>query len=148
MTVKQMRKALQSRIEQAQKTIKQPDSLTRVIAAKMHAGKLSEAHAQLIMQRNLREAQGRYIWGTDPKLRTVSTFRMTTEQAQDIMHNIQCPVLFIKGDSGFVRIAEQYAHRKSWLACEHRLLTLTGNHYVHMQAPKELLTEIAAFVGR
>ena len=142
MTVQQMRKAMHSRIEQAQKTIKQPDSLSRVLNAKMKAGKISQEHAEMIMLRNLREEQERYVWGTDPKLRTVSTFRMTQDQAKDIMQNIRCPILFIKGDSGFVRIAEQYAERSHWLTTRHKLVTLSGNHYVHMQAPQDLLAAI------
>ncbi len=146
MTVQQMRRAFRSRIEQAQKTIKQPDSLSRVLSAKMHAGKLSEEHATMIMRRNLRETEGRYVWGTDPKLRTVSTFRMTVAQAKDIMQNIRCPILFIKGDSGFVRISEQYAQRTKWLKTQHSLTTLPGNHYVHMQAPHQLLLAIQNFV--
>ena len=146
MTVQQMRKAMHSRIEQAQKTIKQPDSLSRILNAKMKAGKISEEHAEMIMLRNLREAQGRFVWGTDPKLRTVSTFRMTQDQAKDIMQNIRCPILFIKGDNGFVRIAEQYAERSPWLTTRHKLVTLSGNHYVHMQVPQDLLAAIKEYL--
>jgi pimeloyl-ACP methyl ester carboxylesterase len=145
-TVQQMRKALRSRIEQAQKTIKQPDSLPSVINAKMKVGKVSEEHAKMIMLRNLREDQGNYLWGTDPKLRTISTFRMTSDQAKDIMRQIRCPILFIKGDVGFVRIAEQFSKRSDWLTSKYELLTLSGNHYVHMQAPRDLLTAIYGFL--
>lgn len=139
-TVSQMQKALDARIAKVNKTVTQPTSLERLYQAKMQAGKLTYEHAKCLVDRNVtKDSNGNPMWRTDPRLRMPSTFRMTPEQAQDIMMHIRCPVTFIRGDQGFTRIPEQYGQRQTWLSVPNEMHVLQGNHYVHMQQPKQIL---------
>lgn len=144
-TVKQMRASIESRITAASKSPKQPKSYQHVLQARMQISQISLAHTDLIMRRNLVFRTASAVvssacdWGTDSRLRTVSTLRFTDEQAQDIIQHIQCPVLLVVAQDGFERVKAQAQSRHDWFR---QLTTIEapGNHYVHMQYP-QLITQ-------
>lgn len=149
-TVQQMRASIDSRISAAQKTPKHPKSYEHVLHARMQVSQLSLAHTDLIMRRNLvfcssvPQITSHCEWGTDSRLRTVSTVRFTEEQAKDIISHIQCPVIIVVAQDGFDRVRTHAQTRADWFKQQTTIQTL-GNHYAHMQYPQliaQILTQL------
>jgi pimeloyl-ACP methyl ester carboxylesterase len=145
-TVKQMRASIDSRITAASKSPKHPKSFQHVLQARMQVSQLSLAHTDLIMRRNLvfrcalPEVSSGCEWGTDSRLRTLSTLRFTEEQVHNIIQNIQCPVVMVVAQDGFERVRTQAQTRSAWFK-QLTVIESPGNHYVHMQYP-QLITQM------
>lgn len=142
-TVTQMRTSIDSRISASQKLPKQPKDYQAVLQARMKVSDISVSHADMLMRRNLRFHQpsneitvdASCQWGTDSRLRTVSTLRFTEGQAQNIIEHIMCPVTMIVADEGFERVKIQAKARADWFN-QVNIIHTPGNHYMHMQYPQ------------
>ncbi len=142
-TVSQLRTSITSRINAAQKQPKQPSHYQAVLTARMQVSDISLAHADLIMRNNLRFAteqpsiKDACTWGTDSRLRTISTCRFLPEQVRNIVQHIIAPVTMLIGDAGFERVKEQANERIAWFN-QLSIIETPGNHYLHMQYPQVL----------
>lgn len=142
-TVTQMRTSIESRISASQKLPKQPKNYQAVLQARMQVSDISISHADMLMRRNLRFHQpsneitvdAPCQWGTDSRLRTVSTLRFTEGQVQNIIEHIMCPVTMIVADEGFDRVKIQAKARADWFN-QLNIIHTPGNHYMHMQYPQ------------
>jgi pimeloyl-ACP methyl ester carboxylesterase len=147
-TVTQMRTSIESRMAATQKSPKQPAHYEAVLQARMKVSDLSIAHADMLMRRNLRfdvpsdevTVEAACRWGTDSRLRTVSTLRFTHAQAQNIIEHIVCPVTMLIAEHGFERVKQQAKERAEWFRTLN-VIHAPGNHYVHMQYP-QLIADI------
>lgn len=143
-SVFQLRDSMLSRVS-ANKPIKPPGSLKRLVEARMKVSNMSEANAELIMRRNTESLAHGLQWRTDKRLRTKSPMRLTENQAADVLKNIQCPVHLVLGDKGFDKI-------KNMLSVRQRLIqnfsytTESGGHHVHMDSPEQVAKSILRFV--
>ncbi len=135
-TAKQLRESMISRLN-ANKAVKQPESMAQLVAARMRISDLSAIQCETILSRNTKSENGKLYWRTDKRLRTKSSIRLTPNQALDILEHIQCPYSLILGDKGFVKVKRLFKHRKSLIK---RLLhtEIKGGHHVHMESPKEV----------
>lgn len=147
-TVTQMRASIESRVAAAHKTPKQPTHYHAVLQARMKVSDISLSHADMLMRRNLRfnmptheiTVDAACKWGTDNRLRTVSTLRFTDAQAQNIIEHIECPVTMLVADEGFERVKQQAQQRADWFKAL-TVIHAPGNHYMHMQYP-QLIADI------
>jgi pimeloyl-ACP methyl ester carboxylesterase len=152
-TVKQMRASIDSRITAASKSPKHPKSFQHVLQARMQVSQLSLAHTDLIMRRNLvfrcalPEVSSGCEWGTDSRLRTLSTLRFTEEQVHNIIQNIQCPVVIVVAQDGFERVRTQAQTRSAWFK-QLTVIESPGNHYVHMQYPQLITQMLTALLSQ
>ncbi|WP_057830642.1 alpha/beta fold hydrolase [Colwellia sp. TT2012] len=154
-TTKQLRQGILSRV----KSVKSNRTFTEaaVVKARMQVSDLKVAHAKLIVQRSLievkdqsgnisavGEASALYRWRSDPRLRTVSPYRLSLAQGQQLFSDIKCPLQLIYGDKGMDMVAIGLARFSSGM---NNLITtkLSGGHHVHMEQTEELAHLLSNF---
>lgn len=140
----QLRKSIESRIASSQKVPKHPDSLSSAVKARMMAGKMDITSAELLMQRNISDSDESLQWRTDPRLRTISSLRLTEEQACAFIANVPCPWLIILGSEGFEKLKVNVDKRQH-LAQKLAIATCPGGHHLHMDNPEPVAQKIISF---
>lgn len=135
-TAIQLRESMISR-QMAGKAIKQPESMASIVAARLRVSDMSAAHAELILSRNTEYKSGKLYWRTDKRLRTKSPIRLTSNQAMDLIENIQCPYRVILGSRGFTKVKRLFRHRQQWFKKLH-YIQVDGGHHAHMESPREV----------
>lgn len=141
----QLRKSIESRITSAAKTPRHPDSLSSAVKARMMAGKMKEASAEMLMQRNTQQTGDELKWRTDHRLRTISSLRLTEEQANAFIANVSCPWLTILGEDGFEKLKVNVEKRRD-LAQKLEVATCPGGHHLHMDQPQSVAQKIIRFL--
>ena len=154
-TTEQLRQGVLSRV----KLVKPTRTFSEDIAvkARLHVSDLKVDHAKLIVQRSLIEVKGQsssisavdkasvlYRWRSDPRLRTVSPYRLSLAQGQQLFSDINCPLQLVYGDKGMDMVATGLDHFSS---CVSHLTTnkLAGGHHVHMEQTEELVHLLSNF---
>jgi pimeloyl-ACP methyl ester carboxylesterase len=141
----QLRESIESRINLQARTAKHPESFENAVRARALAGDLTSQAAEILVNRNLYEQDGELKWRTDRRLRTISSLRVTDDQAISFMQNITCPTLAIRGDSGYKMMREKMQERADWLP-ELSIIECKGGHHLHMDNPKEVAKHINRFL--
>lgn len=137
-TISQIRGSIESRIAANGKPIKQPNDFASVVQARRRVSDLCEMNAETILRRNVRELDnGDLEWTTDKRLRTQSSIRLTSLQAENIVKSILCPIYVVLGESGFEKVKKLMKERQG-LFQNLQLTSLKGGHHVHMESVKEL----------
>ena len=157
-TTEQLRKGILSRV----KSVKSSRSFTEetAIKARLNVSDLNTEHAKLIVQRSLIEVETKsessinrddksilYRWRSDPRLRTVSLYRLSLAQAQQLFSDIKCPLQLIYGDEGMEMVTTGLEH----FSCGDDNLTTTklvGGHHVHMEQTQELSSLLSHFFSK
>ncbi len=141
----QIRDSILSREKALHSKVKHPKDLTSVVRARMLAGNLNAEHAELLVTRNLVRVQENWQWRSDPRLRTLSSLRLTDPQAENIVANIDSPTKLILGENGFEKIVRLVEQRKN-LFKDITLATVPGGHHCHMEFPQETAALIDSFL--
>jgi pimeloyl-ACP methyl ester carboxylesterase len=157
-TTKQLRKGLLSRV----KSVKSNRTFTEEMAvkARLHVSDLTDEHAQLIVHRSLTEvtpeqasteagnnASALYRWRSDPRLRTLSPYRLSLVQAQQLFSDIKCPLQLIYGDTGMEMVATGLENFSS--TTDNLTMTkLAGGHHVHMEKTEECSSLLSQFFSK
>ncbi|WP_438863543.1 alpha/beta fold hydrolase [Neptunicella sp.] len=141
----QLKRSIISRIEIEHKVARHPATIRQAVQARKVAGDLSLDAARLLVSRNLDDSSGELRWRTDRRLRTVSSLRMTDEQAQAFMQAIKVPMLLILGQNGFEKLKVNFQHRQQWVADLHSS-TCPGGHHLHMDHPFAVAEKIKTFL--
>jgi len=141
-SIEQLRKAIISRIDANEKSIRHPKDLNSIVQARQKISDLSAENAMIILHRNITfdEQSAAIEWSTDKRLRTISSLRLTQTQAESLMQGIQCPIHFVLGSRGFNKVNDLIAQRKA-LFKDAKLTVLDGGHHVHMEA-ENVISEI------
>ena len=123
------------------------NSIDDAVAIRMKAVTMTEPAARLIVERQLKKTQHGLQWSFDRKLKSASPSYFTEAQVQSILKAIDCPVLCVIAENGYL-IKHKYLQQRA--ACVKNLTqaTLSGNHYLHMDTPAPLATQINEFLGR
>lgn len=146
-TAQQMRESVLSRHEKSRNRLRTVD-LETAVQARCKVSDTKEEDARKIIQRNLtQDAGGHCFWSSDPRLRTRSTVRLTEGQAENIMRQIDCPVLFTSARASFKQVDSVYAQRKQWFK-QSECVAFEGGHHVHMEKPDEIGPVIREFVDQ
>ena len=119
-------------------------------AASIRASKtdLSESNCQYILRRNItNNAEGEQVWGSDSRLITPSLLRLTEQQVENILRNIQCPMLVIGASNSFKNLPEAYQQRKHWIG-DAAFHVLQGGHHIHLERIDETVAIIGEFVSK
>ncbi len=116
------------------------------INTRLRSAKMNTNAARLIIDRQLAEFDDGWRWRFDPKLRVSTAHRLTEEHVRAVNESIQCPVLTIIAKDGFLTSREQTASRMK-LIKDHRSVTLTGHHHLHMDTPEPVAAAINQFLG-
>ncbi|MBF7072503.1 alpha/beta hydrolase [Glaciecola sp. MH2013] len=137
-SIEQIRQSILSRLQADDKEIKQPEDLESIIRARQKVSDLSFDNAKVILSRNTQlDPSGQLIWSTDKRLRTKSTLRLTSGQAENIMSQLACLTHFVLGSNGFSKVSK-LLHQRSGLLKNYQVTELEGGHHVHMEACDEV----------
>lgn len=131
----QLREGFSSRFKQLGRQLPVYSDLQHLRHARAKAGAFSEALADLLLQRNLKEVPGGYSWRTDPKVRAVSPFRFSDEHVPPILSGIEAPMCTVLGEQGHQTLVDAVSHGRTHV----RQLTVQqvpGGHHCHMEYPK------------
>jgi len=143
----QLRKGLQSRLKTTQVIAKNtPRSFSKetAIKARLAVSDLTPDNANLLVSRSLVNLDKSYRWRSDPRLRTISPYRITKSQAQQLMADIHCAVLLIYGDKGMAMVQQgidEFSHRVKNLS----MTKVKGGHHVHMEQATTLVKSLSCF---
>lgn len=157
-TTNQLRKGVLSRV----KSVKSSRFFTEetAVKARLHVSDLNTEHARLIVKRSLVEIDTKldnkvncddaillYRWRSDPRLRTISLYRLSLVQAQQLFSDIKCPLQLIYGDEGMEMVTTGLEHFSS-ATSELTATKLVGGHHVHMEQTKELSSLLSHFFSK
>lgn len=148
---KQLRDGLLSR----QKGANNQRSFTEATAvkARLQVCDLQESHAKLIINRSIinqaSNKQGldnklQYCWRSDPRLRTISPYRLTMAQGQQLLSDIKCPLQLFYGDKGMSLVTKALATLSASLP-QLKVIKVSGGHHVHMEQPEKLSLSLESF---
>lgn len=140
-----LRKALDSRSEQANKPPPKDMPLATAVRARMMAGDITQQAAKLLVSRNLMQAENGYSWRSDNRLRTRSPIRMHTTQAESIIENILAPVMILLAKDGYQEIRQSFRRYQGYYQ---NLLSfqVEGGHHCHMEYPEQCAQFITKFL--
>lgn len=121
-------------------------SLDTAIKARMQVSDLGYVNAKLIVQRSLRQLheQSGFCWRSDPRVRTLSPYRMTLAQAKQLVADIKCSVLLLHGDKGMDMVAKASKDYGTLIECFTEV-ELSGGHHVHMEQSQQVVEELIKF---
>lgn len=120
-----------------------PDKQSAIIA-RTNAADFGSDIATLLVERGLMPAEHGYTWRSDQRLRNLSPVRLTEEQAQAILSNINAPVLSVMGTSGMEFALKSLTTRQS-LVRNLTTVHVNGGHHVHMEQPEQVAQAITKF---
>lgn len=142
----QFRDSIENRIAAELKVTKHPKNMEAAVTARLLAGKMNRESAELLMERNIQQTEQGLIWRTAPKLRTLSSLRLTDEQAIAFIKGVVCPWLTLLGTQGFEKLKTNFSKRNQYV--QHlQFEECEGGHHVHMDYPKQVAERIIAFLA-
>lgn len=140
-----VQKAVEDRTNHTRFESRVLDSIDAGVKARMRASKMSEPAARLIVERQLTEHEGGYVWRHDPKHRMASMIYLMEEQVCEVLRAIPCQTLIVTAENGNPQRRRETNHR---LTCIPHLthINVPGDHHMHMDDPKPTATAINAFL--
>ncbi len=127
------------------------------VKARLAVCDLQVQHAKMIVQRSLvsidpsqiaskhsSESAQLFRWRTDPRLRTISPYRLTLEQGLQLHRDIKCPVQLVYGDKGIDMVVKGLSLYSSSLT-DFTAIKLAGGHHVHMEKTQQLCNLLQNF---
>jgi pimeloyl-ACP methyl ester carboxylesterase len=109
--------------------------------------KVTEAAAEILARRSLREVPGGFQWQADQRLKGASELKFTAEHARAFVRRVTAPVLLaFAADSPFSSRPLYRETAKLFPRVE--VVTLPGGHHFHLEgAEREVAARIRAFLG-
>ncbi|WP_019615179.1 alpha/beta fold hydrolase [Psychromonas ossibalaenae] len=155
-TSRQLRQGLLSRLKganAAESNLKHKSAQKRrnhatiesAVNARIIVSGLDREYAQIIVKRGLRREESGYAWCTDQRLKMLSPYRLTTKQAEQLIGDIQCPVLLIYASQGLDMVSRALDHFASFFK-DLRCRQLPGGHHIHMEHPEHTAELIHSFI--
>ncbi|WP_282110300.1 alpha/beta hydrolase [Shewanella algicola] len=100
---------------------------------------------EMITARNMQLFEGKYAWRSDPRLKLDSLNRFTFEQVDGLMTISNTPTLFIAAQDGYKQLTLTEEHANTWFS-DIKMVTLTGDHHLHMGNANQVAETIGAFI--
>ncbi|GHG02679.1 alpha/beta fold hydrolase [Thalassotalea marina] len=144
-TTEQLREGMLSRVKLLDKKKPVHKTIDSAIQARMIVSDLNQPSAALLCQRGIVAVEGGYTWRADSRLRNVSPYRLTLDQAMQLVNDINVPVQLIYGDKGLKMVKnamELFLPKYKDIAIHQ----LSGGHHVHMEQADKTATLIKQFV--
>jgi pimeloyl-ACP methyl ester carboxylesterase len=105
----------------------------------------SKIAATEIVKRGLRKMGEVYEWTHDQRLKLPSPYRMTQDQLNQVLSDIQCPVLVIRAEPG-IALPESEWHQRLSHVKNCQWISLEGNHHIHIDQPDDVGAAIREFL--
>jgi len=149
-STEQLRQGMLSRLQINNKKVntevkyhQTPDS---AISARMAVSDLNYDDAKQVVLRGLIKAGMGYSWRSDARLRSISPYRLTLGQAEQLIKDIKVPVQLIYGDVGMDMVNKGLKHFGSMFQ-SFQSYKLSGGHHIHMEQAQESAELIASFIA-
>lgn len=156
-TTQQLRSAMDTRLKTNQVLDRnniRTFSKNAAIKARLGVSDLKEKDASLLIERSLLKIEGElnveqdqgFYWRSDSRLRTLSPYRLTLGQAEQLIKDIQCPVKLIYANKG-LKMIQEYLPLAKGLINNFSTEMLIGGHHIHMEQPDEVAKIIKVFLS-
>src|SRR5690606_21461994 len=123
----QLRRALDERDAFARRRpLRVFESIEEAMATRMRANDLSEAAARSIVTRGLVEADGGFVWSTDPRLTLASPQRYTEEQVRAMLGGIRARTLLVLADPPTSYLPSAMMDQRAAQVADIRVVRLAG----------------------
>ncbi|MFK7892311.1 MAG: alpha/beta fold hydrolase [Granulosicoccus sp.] len=120
-------------------------SKDEAVATRLRAAKMHKASASLIINRQVENTEGGYQWRFDARWRMASPQYLTEEQVLAILASLECPVLNVVAEDGYLTNRPETEGRLRSL--QHgESVVLSGNHHLHMDTPEPVAAAINRFL--
>lgn len=115
------------------------------LASRMKAATLLGSSARLIIDRQLQEAEDGYRWRFDSRWRMASVQYQTEEQVQAVLCAVDCPVLTVIADEGYLVGRPETEQRLNCMP-QRTEVALAGHHHLHMDTPEPVAAAVNQFL--
>jgi len=130
------------------------DKTTRIIPdletalnARLAASKMTRDAARLIVQRNLKEVEGGFVWRSDPRMMLPTHVRTDESFVRSWIRAIEADTLVVAADPAPIYFSpEQRDGRLSELK-RGKTEVIPGGHHLHMEQPDIVGKILLAFLG-
>lgn len=124
-----------------------PD-LETAVNARLAASNMTRDAARLIVQRNLQEVKGGFVWRSDPRMMLPTHVRTDESFIRSWIRAIEAQTLIIAADPAPVYFTpEQRTARLSDLK-DGQLVVIPGGHHLHMEQADAVGKVILDFLGK
>lgn len=120
-------------------------SMDVAIQARHQLTGLALPWCEMITTRNMRLVNEKWAWRSDPRLKLDSLNRFTFEQVDGLMTISNTPTLFIAAQDGYKQLTLTEQHANTWFS-DIKMVTLAGDHHLHMGNANQVAETIGAFV--
>lgn len=144
-SLEQLRKGLAERETAARKTLYVYPDVEAAVETRRRASGLSEPAARAIVERGVRAVDGGWSWSSDPRLTLASPLRYTETQIQAILRGIAAPTLMILCTPATSYLPRAMMDARAACVAGIRVVTLPGNHHLHLEDPAPVAREILRF---
>ncbi len=131
-SLERLRNGVISRQRIRKKPIRGYDSVEQAIEQRVRVNHLTAEAIAPVVERGIEQVNGKWCWRHDPNLKSDSLYRMSPEQAADIMAGIRCPQRVILGEHGYPDLFRNYDISGKYLL---ETFTIPGNHHCHLEHP-------------
>jgi pimeloyl-ACP methyl ester carboxylesterase len=121
-------------------------TIESAIKARVQVSDLSSQHAKLLVQRGSVAYNKGIVWRSDSRLKALSPYRLTLDQAKQFITDISTPVQLIYGDKG-LPLVETGLKEFAPLISHFVSYKVSGGHHVHMEAPERIACYVLEFIG-
>lgn len=144
-TTAQLREGMLSRIKLLDKKKPIHKTIESAVQARMQVSDLNYENAFQLCQRGVTQVSGGFTWRADSRLRNISPYRLTPEQAKQLMKDIKAPVQLIYSDNGLAMVKQGIDIFLPYLA-NVTMHQLSGGHHIHMEQAHQTATLIKRFI--
>lgn len=123
-----------------------PD-LETAVNARLAASKMTRDAARLIVQRNLQETQGGFVWRSDPRMMLPTHVRTDESFIRSWIRAIEAQTLIIAADPAPVYFTPEQRNGRFAELKNAELEVLEGGHHLHMEKAEQVGKLIKTFLA-
>ncbi|MBS0381870.1 MAG: alpha/beta hydrolase [Proteobacteria bacterium] len=121
-------------------------SIAAAVATRVAAGDLDAGEVRAIVERNLREIDGGYVWRSDPRLRLLTPVRIDANQMRRLLAGIAAPTLLVLAEPATPYLPGATMDVLAACVPDIRVERIAGPHHLHLRHPVEVAHKLAAFL--
>ncbi|KAL4647882.1 serine hydrolase-like protein 2 isoform X1 [Arapaima gigas] len=114
---------------------------------------LSEQSAHILLERGSTQVEGGVVFNRDFRINLTNIIRSSAEQCLELQSTIQARILVLLAEDGFMKmLAKQEQERNiralldGFSALGGSVVTVPGNHHVHLNSPETLASVVTDFL--
>ena len=111
-------------------------SIEAAVAARRAVTAIAPDCARLIVERNLRAVDGRFVWRSDPRLTLPGHLRTDEAVIRSWIRAIECPTLVIAADPPPPYFTDAQREARVAELRDGRCERVAGGHHLHMEQPE------------